>query len=73
MQKLAAKKIVNADDISIQYVYHPNVERRPLYTPQITSIKVKSDGRLTDSFGPGFFDEADNAAMELLTLKEQNL
>lgn len=73
MQTLAAKKVINADDISIQYVYHPNVEHRPLYTPQITSIKVKSDGRLTDSFGPGFYDEADNAAMELLTLKEQSL
>ncbi len=73
MQTLAAKKVVNADDISIQYVYHPNAEKRPLYTPQIISIKVKSDGRLTDSFGSGFFDEADNAAMELLTLKELNL
>ena len=73
LQTLAAKKIINSNDISIQYVYSPNIEERPLYTPQITSIKVKSDGRLTDSFGPGFFDEADNAAMELLTLKEQNL
>ena len=73
MQTLAAKKVIDGDDISIQYVYHPNVEQRPLYAPQITSIKVKSDGRLTDSFGPGFFDEADNASMELLTLKEQNL
>ena len=60
-------------DISIQYVYSPNVENRPLYTPQVKSISIKPDGRLTDSFGPGFFDEADNAAMELLTLKEQNL
>ena len=73
LQTLAAKTIVNADDISIQYVYSPFIEQRPLYMPQVKSISVKSDGRLTDSFGSGFFDEADNAAMELLTLKEQNI
>ncbi len=73
LQTLAAKKQVNADDISIQYVYSPKIEQRPLYVPQVKAINVKADGRLTDSFGSGFFDEADNAAMELLTLKEQNL
>ena len=73
LQTLVAKKYVEEGDISIQYVYSPNVENRPLYTPQVKSISIKPDGRLTDSFGPGFFDEADNAAMELLTLKEQNL
>ena len=70
LQTLVAKKNISEDDISIQYVYSPSVEARPLYTPQIKSISVKSDGRLTDSFGSGFFDEADNAAMELLSLKE---
>ncbi|MBP3833059.1 MAG: DUF3696 domain-containing protein [Bacteroidaceae bacterium] len=73
LQTLVAKEVVNAGDVSVLYVYSPNIEDRPLYVPQILSIGVKSDGRLTDSFGPGFFDEADNAAMELLTIKEQNL
>lgn len=73
LQTLAAKKDINADDISIQYVYSPLIEQRPLYAPQVKQINVKGDGRLTDSFGSGFFDEADNAAMELLTLKEHNL
>ena len=73
LQTLVAKKEIEAEKVSIQYVYSPYIEQRPLYTPQVKSISVKSDGRLTDSFGTGFFDEADNAAMELLTLKEQDL
>ncbi len=73
LQTLAAKELINADEISVLYVYSPNIEDRPLYVPQVLSIRVKKDGRLSDSFGPGFFDEADNAAMELLTIKEQNL
>ncbi len=73
MQTLAAKETIDADEISILYVYSPDVEQRPLYMPQVKSISVKADGRLTDSFGTGFFDEADNSAMELLTLKEQEV
>lgn len=73
IQTLTAKKKIEADEISILYVYCPNIEQRPLYTPQVKSISIKPDGRLSDSFGPGFFDEADNSAMELLTLKEQEL
>ena len=73
LQTLVAKNDIKAENVSIQYVYSPDIEQRPLYTPQVKSISVKSDGRLTDCFGTGFFDEADNAAMELLTLKEQEL
>jgi len=36
-------------------------------------INIKEDGYLDRNFGPGFFDEADNIAMELFFLKkEQN-
>ncbi len=66
LQTLAARGVINSDEISILYVYSPNIEDRPLYVPQILSIGIKSDGRLTDSFGPGFFDEADSLAMEIL-------
>lgn len=34
-----------------------------------THINVKEDGRLSEPFGPGFFDEADNLAFQLLENK----
>ena len=32
-------------------------------------IELEPDGRLSDSFGEGFFDEADKLAMSLLDIK----
>jgi hypothetical protein len=31
----------------------------------VREIKINSDGSLSDSFGPGFIDEAQNLALEL--------
>lgn len=70
LQTLVAKRIIKAECISILYAYNSDIENRPLYTPQIKPIDIEEDGRLADSFGDGFFDEADKSAMELLTLKK---
>ena len=35
-------------------------------------IGVEEDGRLNDSFGEGFFDEADRLSMSLLNIKVTN-
>ncbi len=72
LQTLVAKNIITSESISILYI-NSELEKRPLYTPQIVSIRVKEDGRLTDNFGPGFFDEADKTTVELLTLKGGNI
>jgi len=36
---------------------------------KIKNIYIKKDGTLSDEFGTGFFDEADNISIELFTLK----
>lgn len=69
LQTLIAEKKVGNDKVSILYVYDSNPDKRPIYTPQVKSIDILSDGRLSDKFGEGFFDEADRLAMDLLTIK----
>ena len=44
-------------------------EERPIDEPQVQKMELKEEGKLTPPCGPGFFDVADNLAMELLTLK----
>ncbi len=69
LQTLIAKKETLPDDVSILYVYDADISKRPLYTPQVKMIELEPDGRLSDSFGEGFFDEADKLAMSLLDIK----
>ena len=59
---------ISKDEISILYVNSPkDVEETG--EPQVKQIRIGEDGCLKPSFGTGFFDEADNQAMELLRLK----
>lgn len=60
---------LNRDEISIYYLY--DNEERPIDEPQVKKMELQEDGRLITPFGPGFFDVADNLAMELLTLKDR--
>lgn len=64
LQTLVATKVIENKNISVAYVY--DVVHLPLYTPQVKAIGLLDDGRLEDSFGSGFFDEADNLALDLL-------
>jgi hypothetical protein len=41
--------------------------------PKIKEISINSDGGLTDSFGPGFFDEATKLQFDLIKLNKQQL
>lgn len=72
LQTLIAKKEITSDDMVIIYVYDADLSKRPMYTPQIKTVGVDSDGRLNDSFGEGFFDEADRLSMSLLNIKAKN-
>lgn len=69
LQTLVAKKELTQDEVSLQYVYDADPEKRPKGEPHVKSIEIREDGTLRDAFGPGFFDEADNLAMDLLTIK----
>lgn len=69
LQTIVAKKEVASSDCSLIYFYDADVKKRPLYTPQLKQIIIKEDGRLSDSFGTGFFDEADRLSMNLLSIK----
>ena len=60
-------KLKPADTV-IYYFYPPN--EIPEGEPQIKKINIQDDGSLSDEFGTGFFDEADNIAMELFLLKQ---
>lgn len=58
LQYLTAKGILRPEDSLIHYLDHSG--------PQIRKIRILPDGRLSQAFGKGFFDEADNLALELL-------
>jgi hypothetical protein len=72
LQTLVARKEIEPSDVSIEYIYHPNPTNRPAGKAQVEKINIKDDGRLDKPFGSGFFDEADNLAMDLLTIKSIN-
>lgn len=70
LQYLTAKGEVKPEDTVIYYFYDPN---HPAVlnndVEQIKKITINEKGALSDDFGTGFFDEADNIALELFLLK----
>lgn len=72
LQTLVAKKEIQPSDVSIQYIYNPDPNKRPAGKPQVEKINIKEDGRLDKPFGSGFFDEAGNLSLDLLTIKSFN-
>ena len=63
-----ARKEVEADKISLNYVYSPEDYVSPSDS-RVKHISINEDGSLSDSFGTGFYDEADNLSVELMSLK----
>jgi len=55
-------------DVSINYVYSKDDPDNDQANP-IKRINLRNDGRLEDSFGKGFFDEADRQVAELVNRK----
>lgn len=64
LQTFVARKQIDKELISLTYVESDNISDR-----KARRIHIKDDGCLTESFGVGFFDEADNLAMSLLMIK----
>lgn len=65
LQVMVADKEISlmSDDISLNYI-----EKEDSGSSN-RKIDVLEDGRLNEPFGPGFFDEADSLAMEILKYK----
>ena len=64
---VADKKVeFSSDDVSLNYI-DTDEEGFAFNKP----IEVQEDGRLKESFGSGFFDEADKLAVELIMFKAQ--
>ena len=71
LQYLTAKKKVNIEDAVIYYF---NDDKYVTKTePKVKEIFINEDGGLTDSFGPGFFDEATKLQFDLIKLNKQQM
>lgn len=68
LQFLVAKKEIKPQDISLYYFHEPN--SIPDGEQQVKKIEIQKNGNLSDDFGSGFFDEADNLAMQLFILNK---
>ena len=64
LQTLVARKQLDSEQVSLTYVEADNRSER-----KVRRIHIKDDGCLSEPFGEGFFDEADNLAMSLLMIK----
>jgi len=69
LQYLVAKKQAKPESISIYYFSAAKEEGQGSTAEQ---IKINADGSLDGNFGSGFFDEADNIALDLFLLKNKN-
>jgi predicted ATPase len=68
LQYLIAKKEFESVDANMYYFYHP--DQIPEGTNQIKKIEFEKSGILNETFGKGFFDEADNLALDLFVLNQ---
>ena len=57
----------------IYYFYKPTNELvKSKKVKQVEKIEIDKFGRLSKEFGGGFFDEADNTALDLFLLNQYN-
>lgn len=68
LQYWTAKHKITPYQSKIYYLYNP--ERVPEGKSQVALLNILKDGELDNEFGEGFFDEADNIAIELFHLKQ---
>jgi predicted ATP-dependent endonuclease of OLD family len=68
-QYLVAKGEMKKEDVVIYYFHDPN--NTPEGEKQVKKIEILEDGSLSDDFGTGFFDEADNLAINLFNFQNR--
>lgn len=67
-QYLIAKEWLKKEQIVLYYFGAKNKNDKE--NQPVKKINILSDGSLSDDFGPGFYDEADNLAIDLFNLKK---
>jgi AAA15 family ATPase/GTPase len=68
LQYLTLKSQLHPEDTVIYYFSPPNEISDN--SSQIRKIEIQADGSLTDEFGTGFFDEADNIAISIWNMNQ---
>lgn len=66
LQILTAKKDIKPEDSVIYYLGNPDPSKRTKGEDQVRKITIKPNGVLSQPFGTGFYDEADNLALDLM-------
>lgn len=71
LQFLTANKEITADS---SVIYYFNADRYVTYQePKVKKIEIRNNGNLSDTFGPGFYDETTRLQFDLMKLnQEQN-
>jgi predicted ATPase len=69
LQYLTAKREVGTDK-SIIYYFNAEKYVRP-NEPKVKAIQITSNGNLTDTFGPGFYDESTRLQFDLMKLNQE--
>lgn len=70
LQYLTAKKEITPDLTQIYYFNNPDILAAG--EKQVKKINIERDGSLSDEFGKGFLDEADNIAIDLYNLNKRS-
>jgi predicted ATPase len=73
LQFLTAKNEIRPEDTIIHYLFDPKSEHTQRTGEQLRTIRIQKDGRLDKEFGTGFFDEADNLALNLYSYNKTQL
>jgi predicted ATPase len=68
LQYLIAKGEFRSENVVIYYIDDPDPNKREPNAPQVREITIDKFGCMSQDFGSGFFDEADNLAIQLFTL-----
>lgn len=69
LQNFVASKEVNSEDIIIHYIGKKDPKTND---PEVRNITINKNGTLSEEFGSGFIDEADNLAIDLFNLNKLN-
>lgn len=69
LQYLTAKNDISIDKTIIYYF---NADKYvSVNEPKVKKIEIKSDGNLSDNFGPGFYDETTRLQFDLMRLNQE--
>lgn len=71
LQYIVAKGKFKPEKITIYYFEDTDKRKKGSKYQLYRTIKLDKNGRMSQDFGPGFFDEADNIAIQLFNLNQQ--